>query len=399
MVVLGGGLSKFEADRADGAIRDWVVEAVLATLEDAGVEVHHVEHGITSYESDHFANQMTLGAILHDSVGLCPRPNVRVEGGGATGALALRTAFAYIRSGLCDSVLVYGAESNGRRIPSAMATQLLSLSSDADWEMLVGGTYTAYYAAMIREHMRRYGTTEAQLARVAVKNRRNAALNPYAQAPMADLTIDQVLASPPIATPYKALDCSLRSDGAAAMLLATRDWAIRHSRAWTERPKVRFAATGCGTDFMRPGDRPTPYPGLAHFRGKREAASNAYAMVGVTDPLRQIDVAELYDSFSGVEIQAYEDLGFCAYGQGGPAVEAGLFDLSGELPVNASGGLLGFGAPAGATGIAQAVEILQQLQGRARDPRRQVAGARRGLTDTHGGTGTFCVVNIFERID
>jgi acetyl-CoA C-acetyltransferase len=398
--VVGAGVSKFAADRVDGTIRDWVAEAVLAALEDAGVDgVGAVDHGITSYESDHFANQIALGAILHDAIGLCPKPNVRIEGGGATGALALRAAFAHIRSGLCDSVLVYGAERNGRGVPSTVAVQLLSLSSDADWEMLVGGTYTAYYAAMIREHMRRYGTTEAQCARVAVKNRRNAALNPYAQAPMPDITVERVLASPPIALPYKLLDCSLLSDGAAAMLLATAQWAAEHSRLWQSRPRVRFAGTGCGTDFMRIGDRPEPYPGIAHFRGKRRAAASAYAMAGIGDPLHDIDVAEVYDSYSGAELQAYEDLGFVPYGQGGPAAEAGLFDLDGELPVNASGGLLGFGAPAGATGIAQATEIFRQLQGRADSPQRQVPNARRGLTDTHGGACTISVVNIFERMD
>jgi acetyl-CoA C-acetyltransferase len=149
---------------------------------------------------------------------------------------------------------------------------------------------------------------------------------------------------------------------------------------------------------MRLGDRPFPYPGLAHFRGKREAARQAYKMAGLTEPRRQIDVAELYDSYSGVELQAYEDLGFCDYGEGGPLAESGVFDLDGELPVNPSGGLLGRGAPVGATGIAQAIEIMLQLRGQA-DPRRQVTNARRGLTDTHAGTGTHCVVNIFERRD
>ena len=119
-------------------------------------------------------------------------------------------------------------------------------------------------------------------------------------------------------------------------------------------------------------------------------------MAGITDPGNEIDVAELYDSYSGVELQAYEDLGFCEYGQGGPAAESGRFDLDGELPVNTSGGLLGRGAPVGATGIAQAIEIMLQLRGEA-DPQRQVANAQRGLTDTHAGTGTHCVVNIFER--
>ncbi len=397
MVVVGGGITKFASERIDASIRDLVTEAVMLAVEDAGVDLQTVDHGLTSYESDHFNRQMTLGAILHDHIGLVPKPNVRVEGGGATGALALRTAFAYLKSGLCDSIIVYGGETNGKSVTSGTAQQFFALSSDADWEMMVGGTYTAYYAAMIREHMRLYGTTERQFAHVAVKNRRNAQYNPIAQKPM-DLTVDDVLASIPIAEPYKLLDCSLLSDGAAAMILATEEWAANHSTHWEQRPSIYFTATGCGTDTMRLGDRPFPYPGLAHFRGKREAAQQAYKMAGVSNPRQQIDVAELYDSYSGVELQACEALGFCAYGAGGPLSESGVFDLDGELPVNTSGGLLGRGAPVGATGIAQAIEIMLQLRGEA-DPRRQVANARRGLTDTHAGTGTHCVVNIFERQD
>jgi acetyl-CoA C-acetyltransferase len=397
IVVVGGGMTKFASDRTDASVRDLVVEAVMATVDDAGVDLSAVEHGLTSYESDHFNRQMTLGAILHDHIGMHPKPNVRVEGGGATGGLALRTAYAYVKSGLCDSIIVYGGETNGKSVTSATAQQFFSLSSDADWEMMVGGTYTAYYAAMIREHMRQYGTTEQQFARIAVKNRHNAGYNPMAQKAM-DLTIDDVMNSVPIAEPYKLLDCSLLSDGAAAMILATEAWATHHSTQWGQRPTVYFAATGSGTDTMRLGDRPHPYPGLAHFRGKREAARQAYEMAGITDPRKQIDVAELYDSYSGAELQAYEDLSFCEYGQGGPAAENGLFDLDGELPVNTSGGLLGRGAPVGATGIAQAMEIMLQQRGEA-DPGRQVPNARRGLTDTHAGTGTHCVVNIFERRD
>ena len=395
VVVVGGGMTKFASNRSDASVRDLVVEAVMATVADAGIDLSDVQHGLTSYESDHFNRQMTLGAILHDHIGMHPKPNVRVEGGGATGALALRTAYAYVKSGLCDSIIVYGGETNGKSVTSATAQQFFSLSSDADWEMMVGGTYTAYYAAMIREHIRLYGTTEEQFAHVAVKNRRHAQFNLLAQRGM-DLTIDDVMQSVPVAEPYKLFDCSLLSDGAAAMILATEEWAAAHATTWGQRPAIHFTATGCGTDTMRLGDRPHPYPGLAHFRGKREAARQAYEMAGITNPREEIDVAELYDSYSGVELQAYEELGFCDYGEGGPAAISGTFDLGGELPVNPSGGLLGRGAPVGATGIAQAIEIMLQLRGEA-DPRRQVAGAQRGLTDTHAGTGTHCVVNIFER--
>ena len=184
VVVVGAGITRFASDRVDANIRDLVIEAVLDAVEDAGVDLKDVEHGLTSYESDHFNRQMTLGAVLHDHIGMVPKPNLRVEGGGATGALALRTAFAYVKSGLCDSIIVYGGETNGKSVPSATAQQFFSLSSDADWEMMVGGTYTAYYAAMIREHMRLYGTTEEHFAHVAVKNRHNAQFNPIAQRPM-----------------------------------------------------------------------------------------------------------------------------------------------------------------------------------------------------------------------
>jgi len=394
-IVVGVGVTPFAADRIDSNIRDLVTEAVLDCLADAAVaDLSAVQHGLASYESDHFNRQMTLAAVLHDHIGLTPMPTVRIEGGGATGALALRTAWAHLQSGLCDSILVYGGEMNGRSVSSKTANQLFALSADFDWEMMIGGTYTGFYAAMMRAHMQRYGTTEAHFAHVAVRNRANARFNPIAQKPM-DITIDDVLTSRPIAEPYKLLDCSLLSDGAAAILLATEDWARAHSEKFRQRPPVHFAATGCATDTMRLGDR---YPHLSNFRAKQAAAAQAYAMAGISTPLKQIDVAELYDSYSGVEIQAVEDLGFVAPGTGGPRIADGLFDLDGDLPVNTSGGLLGRGAPVGATGIVQAVEIARQLWGEV-DPRRQVAGARRGLTDTHAGIGTIAVVNIFERRD
>lgn len=394
-VVVGVGMTPFSSNREDSNARDLTAEAVLACLNDAGLEnMSAIQHGLTSYESDHFNRQMTLGAVLHDYIGLTPLPNVRVEGGGATGALALRTAWAYIQSGLCDSILVYGCETNGRSVSSQTANQLFALSADVDWEMMVGGTYTAFYAAMMRAHIQTYGTTEEHFAHVAVRNRRNAKYNPVAQRPM-DITIDDVMQSRPIASPYKLLDCSLLSDGAAAVILATQAWARLHSPVFGTRPEVRFCATGCGTDTMRLGDR---YPNITNFAGKRAAARQAYHMAGITNPLEQLDVAELYDSYSGVEIQAVEDLGFVKEGEGGPAVVDGMFDLDGALPVNTSGGLLGRGAPVGATGIAQAIEIAQQLWGTAA-PQRQVQNARRGLTDTHAGIGTICVVNIFERRD
>ncbi len=394
-VIAAVGCTKIASERRDCNARDLLIEAVLDLLADAGMDnLDAVEHGLASYESDHFNMQMTLGAILQDSIGMTPKASVRIEGGGATGALALRTAWAHIQSGLCDSILVYGVEKNGRGVSSRTANQLFALSADVDWETAVGGTYTGFYAAMMRAHMAAYGTREEQFAHVAVRNRGNAAFNPIAQKPM-QLTIEDVLTSRPVAEPYKLLDCSLLSDGAACLLLASEAWAREHVPSFRGRPPVYFTGTGCGTDRMRLGDR---YPQITNFLAKQVAAQAAYRMAGIREPLRDIDVAELYDSYSGVEIQAVEDLGWVARGAGGAAVAGGAFDLDGELPVNPSGGLLGRGAPVGATGILQAIEIAQQLWGAA-DARRQVDGARVGLTDTHAGIASISVVNIFQRRD
>lgn len=394
-VIAAVGCTKIASEHRDCNARDLLTDALLDLLADAGMDgLDAVEHGLASYESDHFNMQMTLGAILHDTIGMTPKPSLRVEGGGATGALALRTAWAHIQSGLCDSILVYGVEKNGRGVSSRTANQLFALSADVDWETAIGGTYTGFYAAMMRAHMAQYGTREEHFAHVAARNRGNAAFNPIAQKPM-DISIDDVLRSRPVAEPYKLLDCSLLSDGAACMLLASEAWAREHVPAFGSRPPVFFTGTGCGTDTMRLGDR---YPHITNFRAKQQAAQAAYGMAGISDPLREIDVAELYDSYSGVEIQAVEDLGWVARGEGGTAVAAGTFDLDGALPVNASGGLLGRGAPVGATGILQAMEIAQQLWGVV-DERRQVADAKCGLTDTHAGIASISVVNIFERRD
>ena len=397
VVVLGGGISKFARQRFDGTPVDWMVEAAIEALDDAGVEAGDIDHTVVAYESEILARQLSMGQVFQDTLGLCPKPSLRVEAGGGSGGAALRTAFGFLRGGLCESVLIVGADAVGREVLADTVRQVYALSGDVDFEMAAGGSFLTYYALMMREHMQRYGTTEEQMARVSVKNHRNATNNPMACMPM-DISVADVMDSPPIVTPYKRLDCSVLADGAAALVLATAAWARERANVWVNRPPVYFTGSGCATERTRLGDRPQPYPGLAHFRAKREAAKSAYTMAGITDPRRELDVAEVADPYSGAELQAYEDLQFCDYGQSGPLTESGVFDLGGALPTNTSGGLIGQGAPPGAAGIAQAVEVLRQLRGEC-PATRQVDGARRGLTDSHGGTASFCSVAIFARRD
>ncbi len=391
--VVGVGMTPFAGFRDDATVRDMVVEAARSALIDAGAGAAAVDMGVAAYESDHFNRQMSLGHVLHEAVGLVGKPAVRVEGGGATGALAIRTAVMALGSGAARSVLVFGGEANGRSVDRSTASEILAMSADFEWETPVFGTFAAPYALMITEHMRRYGTTPEQFAAVAVKNRRMALDNPYAHKGMS-ITVDDVLASRPLSDPYRLLDASLLSDGAAAVLLATGDWAERHASTFGDRPPVAVLGTGSATDHPRLSDRPDDM--FPHFAAKRRAAEQAYRSAGLDDPADEIDVAEVYDSFSGAELQAYEDLGLCPVGKGGPAAAEGRFDLGGQTPVNTSGGLLGRGSAVGATGIAQAVEIVAQLRGEAAGP-RAVPDARIGITDTHAGVGALSVVNVFGR--
>ena len=394
VLVVGAGMTPFVGFRDDATVRDMVVGAVREALMDAGTTASSIDMAVAAYESDHFNRQMSLGHVLHEAVGMVGKPVVRVEGGGATGALAIRIAVMALRAGEARSVLVYGGETNGKSVERATATEILAMSADFEWETPVFGTFAAPYALMITEHMRRYGTTAEQFAAIAVKNRRMALDNSLAHKGMS-ITAEDVRSSMPLSDPYRLFDASLLSDGAAAVLLATREWAERHSSTFGERPPVVVLGTGSATDHPRLSDRSDEM--FPHFAAKRRAAADAYREAGIDDPPSQIDVAELYDSFSGAELQAYEDLGLCPVGRGGPAAAEGRFDFGGQIPVNTSGGLMGRGSAVGATGIAQGVEIVFQLRGEVDGP-RAVPDARVGITDTHAGVGSLSVVNVFGRL-
>ncbi|MDE0121201.1 MAG: thiolase family protein [bacterium] len=394
-LVAGVGMTPFVGFRDDASVRDMVAEAARAALLDAGLSSPSpVDMGVAAYESDHFNRQLSLGQVLSDTVGLTGKPVMRVEGGGATGALAIRTALTAIRSGEARSVLVFGGETNGRSVDRTTAIEILALSADFEWETPVFGTFAAPYALMITEHMRRYGTTAEQFAEIAVKNRRMALDNPLAHRGMS-ITVEDVRSSAPLSDPYRLFDASLLSDGAAAVLLATGDWVEQHSPTFTERPPVAILGSGSATDRPRLSDRTDEM--FPHFAAKRKAAAQAYREAGIDNPPDQVDLAEVYDSFSGAELQAYEDLGLCPVGHGGLAAADGRFDQGGQVVVNPSGGLMGRGSAVGATGIAQAVEVVSQIRDEVGGP-RQVPGARIGMTDTHAGVGSLSVVNVFGRV-
>ncbi|MGQ9776080.1 MAG: thiolase domain-containing protein [Thermodesulfobacteriota bacterium] len=381
VAIVGIGHGKFGV-RSDASLRELVFEAVKACLEDAGVSLNEVESMVTGVACDEFSFNIQPSAQVHDYIGFHPKPNFRVEAACATGSVALRTGWMYVSSGLADIVLVVGVEKM-TEVGTSMATEIMGRAGDAIWEYPFGTTFPGYYAMIANAHMAEYGTTEEQLAMVAVKNHYYGCLNPYAHM-QKEVTLDKALTSFMVAYPLKLYDCSLITDGAAAVLLASEE----RAKAISTKP-VWIVGLGLATDTMRLSDRKS----LTSLLASREAARLAYKMAGVGPS--DIDVATVHDCFTIAEIVAYEDLGFCEKGEGGKLIEAKETYIGGRIPVNVDGGLKSKGHPLGATGVSMAIEITKQLRGEA--GQRQVKDPEVGLTHNVGGSGQIALVHIFRR--
>jgi acetyl-CoA C-acetyltransferase len=382
--IIGVGCTKF-GERWDVSLRDMVAEAGVTAIDDAKVTGEQIDAlYVGNMSGGRFVEQEHIGALIADCAGLSRLhiPSTRVEAACASGGLALRQAVLAVASGYHDVVIAAGVEKM-TDVSSGTAADALAAAADREWECFFGATFPALYAMMARLHMRRYGTTHDQMARVAVKNHHHACLNPIAQYHM-EITVDDVNRSPMVADPLHILDCSPISDGAAAVILAPTDMARRFSDI-----PVKIAASSQGSDTLALHDRRD----LTTLDATVHAARGAFAQAKV-EP-RQIDVAEVHDCFTIAEILAIEDLGFVEKGLGGKAVEEGMTALGGILPINTSGGLKACGHPVGATGIKQAYEIALQLRGEA--GRRQVDEAEIGLTHNVGGSGGTAIVHILTR--
>jgi acetyl-CoA C-acetyltransferase len=363
------------------SLRHIFTEAAVLALDDAGVDkVDSLIVGCMS--SGLFVGQEHLSSLLADYIGQVPVPAARVESACASGGLALRTGWIEVASGMSDVVLVGGVEKmtdvNGNE-----ATYALGTAADQEYECYHGLTFPGLYALMARAHMEKYGTTREQLAMVAVKNHSNGSLNPLAQYPF-KVSLEAVLNSVMVADPLRILDCSPITDGAAAVILCPVEMAKK-----LKKPVVRITASGMATDTIALGSRRE----ITWIESTYLAAKKAYAMAGKKP--EDIDVIEVHDCFTIAEICVTEALGIVEKGKGGQAVADGLTSLEGKIPVNTSGGLKAKGHPVGATGVAQAIEIVKQLREEAGP--RQVKEAKVGLTQNMGGSGGSSIVHIFEK--
>ena len=381
VAVVGIGHGKFGV-RSDASLRELAFEAVKACLDDANISLKEVDSMVTGIAGDEFALGLQPSAQVHDYIGFHPKPNFRVEGACATGSIALRTGIMNVASGLADVVLVVGVEKM-TEVPTGIATEIMGKAGDSIWEYPFGTTFPGYYAMIANAHMAEYGTTEEQLAMVSVKNHYYGSLNPYAQMQKA-IDLQKALTSFTVAYPLKLYDCSLITDGAAAVIIASEE----RAKAISKKP-VWIVGSAVATDTLRLGDRKS----LTSILAAREAARIAYKMAGVGPA--DIDVATVHDCFTIAEIVAYEDLGFCERGEGGKLIEAKETYLGGRIPVNVDGGLKSKGHPIGATGVSMAIEITKQLRGEAGE--RQVKDPEIGLSHNVGGTGQVVAVHIFRR--
>ena len=391
-IVAGVGMTRF-GKHLDTGLKALGAEAVKAALSDAGLGVGDIE---AAYVGNAVAGLLTgqeciRGQVILRSIGLGKVPVVNVENACASASTAMQQACAMVTAGCYDVVLALGVEKlyhpdktksfaafSGAVDVEALAGIMAALrgAEASKPKLSTGGgeseapkrsMFMDIYAAAARSHMARYGTTREQFAAIAAKNSQHGSLNPRAQFREA-LSIEEVLAAPMIADPLTRPMCSPIGDGAAAVVIVSP----RKARELGIRRPVRIAAS-----VLRSGwDHGIDEPGTVEV-----CAKEAYEQAGLGPS--DVSVIECHDASAPAELMAYESLGLCAKGDGGKLVDSGDTWLSGRIPVNPSGGLLRKGHPVGATGIAQIVELSEQLQGRSAP--RQVDGAKVALAHNGGG--------------
>jgi acetyl-CoA C-acetyltransferase len=317
--------------------------------------------------------------VLADSCGLVDVPVTRVENACATGNDALRNAVFGVASGYVDVALVVGGDKVRESSARSTFWEWAAMTRDMAWDYPLGLVAPANFALHVARYLHESPATREHMAMVAVKNHRHALNNPKAQLRF-EITVEQVLNAPMVVDPFGLYDCTPQSDGAAALLVVAEDVVDRY----TDRP-VWVRGVGLGLDRVMHQHKVD----MTTFPATRRAAGRAFAMAGLTPA--DVDVAEVHDCFTGVELISYEDLGFADRFGAHKLVEAEATSVGGSLPVNPSGGLKAKGHPPGATGVAQCVELFEQLRGEAAN---QVDGARVGLAHNIGGPTAVSAVTI-----
>ncbi|MBV9760297.1 MAG: thiolase domain-containing protein [Acidobacteriaceae bacterium] len=381
VAIIGIGKTAFGAF-PDRDLRSLAVEAVGHALTDANLPAASVEaFYLGNFAGPSFVGQNHLAPYIGTAAGFTGIPCTRFEDACASSGSAFFHAWQSVAAGVYDIVVAAGVEKMTSQ-STPRVTEILAGAGDMSGEGRAGATFPALFAMIARRHMHQYGTTREHLAAVAVKNHSNGAKNPLAHMRKV-VTLDQALAGKPIAEPLTVYDCSLISDGAAAVVIVPAYRAPRY----TSR-SVRVCSVAQTSDYVALDSKKD----ITCFPAVQSAGQKAYQAAAVSP--KEIQLAELHDCFTIAEIVASEDLGFVPKGQGGPWAAAGCSALNGSLPINTSGGLKSKGHPVGATGVGQICDVVMQLRGDAGE--RQVARHQVGLAQNLGGSGATCVVTILK---
>ncbi|MEU9830529.1 thiolase domain-containing protein [Streptosporangium sp. NPDC048047] len=366
--VIGVGQTRYTTRRRDVSLAGLVREAALRALEDAGLTWKDIDAVVIGKAPDLFEGVMMPEAYLADALGAAGKPMMRVHTAGSVGGSTALAGASLIQGGVHGRVLTVAFEKQSE----SNATWALSTHLPFSASLVVGAG--GYFAPHIREYIRRSGAPEHIGTLVAVKDRRNALRNPYAHLRIPGIDRAMVEATPMLWEPIRYLETCPSSDGACAMVLAAEDRLTGSVPAW-----VLGAAMRSEPIFRAGRDTVSP-------RGGRDCAADVYRQAGVTDPRREIDVAEVYVPFSWYEPMWLENLGFAPEGEGWKLTESGATALDGDIPWNASGGVLSSN-PIGASGMIRFAEAALQVRGMAGE--HQVDGARRALGHAYGGGAQF----------
>lgn len=383
IAIIGMGCCKF-GELWDKGPEDVIIEAAYEAYEDAGIDPKDIQAAWVGTASAHWTG--IGGLSLAEPLKLRQIPVTRVENWCCTGHEALRNACFGVASGMYDVVLALGFEKlKDSGFPG------LGAGRGMHPVLEMRRTAPSTFAFLANRYFHQYGLSQEEgkeiIAKVAIKNHYNGSLSPKAHF-QREITLDQALNAPIIASPLGLYDCCGNSDGAAAAIITRADMAKKF-----RNDPIYIKGTGLSQNHMMPHFEPGfDWTG---FEVNRTAARQAYEQAGIKDPRKEIDLAVVHDCFTITELVIYEDLGFSPKGRAKEDVEAGTFSLKGELPVNTDGGLKCFGHPVGASGLRMTYEIYKQLQGNAQLPARQVKNAERGLSHTLGGHPSVASVMIF----
>jgi acetyl-CoA C-acetyltransferase len=381
--IIGMGKTKFGVF-PDRSLKSLIAEAGKKALLDAKIDASMIQaFYLGNFAATGFNRQNHVAAYAATAMGIPNVPCTRYEAACASSGAALREAVIAVGSGLYDLVLVGGVEKMNS-VDTPRVTEYLAQAADWETEAKLGATFPSMFALMATRHMHEYGTTRKQISQVAVKNHANGAKNPDAHM-QKEISLEKAANSTVlVAEPLNLYDCSLITDGAAALVVCASEIAAEYSSG-----PVDVIGHGQASDSFCMYQKKD----ITRFEATIAAGRRAYEMANVSPD--NIDVVEVHDCFTIAEIIAIEDLGFCKKGQGGPFTIEGMTAIGGKIPVNTSGGLKSKGHPVGATGVAQVAELVLQLRGQAGP--RQVKDAEVALAHNLGGSGASCVVHVLRR--